>query len=297
MQPLLTVCIITYNHARYIRQAINGVLKQEVNFPISILIADDCSKDGTRDILIEYKEKHPDLINLILQEKNVGPAQNWVDLITAPSSKYIAYLEGDDYWIDKTKLQKQVNFLEANPDHSFCFHQAIRLSEQTSGYDVYPQNEISSFNAADFFKMITIPMGSLVYRKAVPIEVIKTHSHGDFLMLCSLLTHGKAYFIKEPMSVYRVHPNGVSYNHSSLGYVNKRLKELETEWEITALSQEVRNQVARIYMQHVLYKIDTYKKDISRVEIVKYMRRFINMRGADTDFSHFFSRLLKHLVK
>lgn len=296
MQPLLTVCIITYNHARYIRQAIQGVLLQEVNFPISILIADDCSKDGTRDILIEYKKKHPDLINLILQEKNVGPAQNWVDLITAPSSKYIAYLEGDDYWIDKTKLQKQVNFLEGNPDHSFCFHQAIRMNEQTSSYDVYPQNEISSFNAADFFKMITIPMGSLVYRKAVPIEVIKTHSHGDFLMLCSLLTHGKAYFLKEPMSVYRVHPNGVSFNHSSLSYVNKRLKELEIEWELPVLSQEVRNQVARIYMQHVIYKFDTYKQDISRFEIVKYMSQFRKMKGPDTDFKLFFSKLLKHLV-
>jgi glycosyltransferase involved in cell wall biosynthesis len=295
MQPLLTVCLITYNHEGYVRQAIEGALSQQVNFPISITIADDCSTDGTRAILLEYKEKHPDVISLILQEKNVGPAQNWVDLITSPTSKYIAYLEGDDYWIDKNKLQKQVDFMEANNDYSFCFHQAVRLNQQTSSYDVYPENTITSFNAADFFKMITIPMGSLVYRKAVPIEVIKTHSHGDFLMLCSLLTHGKAYFLKEPMSVYRVHPNGVSFNHSSLSYVNKRLRELEIEWALPALSHEVRNQVARIYMQHVLYKIDTYKKDISKLEILKYMNRFTKMRGPGTDFRHFYGRLIKHL--
>ncbi|HTH30415.1 MAG TPA: glycosyltransferase, partial [Lacibacter sp.] len=215
MSALLTVCLITYNHKRYIRQAIEGVLKQRVNFSIELLIADDFSTDGTRDILKEYQQRYPEFVKLILQEKNVGPAQNWTDLITAPTSKYIAYFEGDDYWIDEHKLQKQVDFMEANADHSFCFHQALRVNESTSQYDVYPQTALRSFNTQEFLQLITIPMASLVYRREVPIQIIKKHSHGDFLMLCSLLTHGKAYFFQEVMSVYRVHTNGVSFHHSS----------------------------------------------------------------------------------
>jgi glycosyltransferase involved in cell wall biosynthesis len=114
--PLVSVCLITYNHAKYIRDAIEGVLAQKVNFPIELIIADDFSTDGTRNILTEYKQKYPDLIRLILQEKNVGPHQNWMDLMQSPDSKYIAYFEGDDYWIDDSKLQKQTEFLENHED-------------------------------------------------------------------------------------------------------------------------------------------------------------------------------------
>ena len=105
-QPLLAVCLITYNHKTFIQEALEGVLMQKVDFPFKIIIADDYSTDGTRDILLQYKERYPDLITLILQQKNVGAAQNWIDLITAPKSKYIACFEGDDYWTDENKLQK-----------------------------------------------------------------------------------------------------------------------------------------------------------------------------------------------
>lgn len=295
MTPLLTVCIITYNHAGYIKQALNGVLAQKTNFPFSILVADDFSTDGTRDILLSYKEKYPESISLILQEKNVGPAQNWVDLITAPQSKYIAYLEGDDYWIDNNKLQKQVDFLERNADHSFCFHQALRIHEQSSAYDVYPQNKLRSFDARAFFKMITIPMGSIVYRKEVPIQVIKNHSHGDFLMLCSLLSYGKAYFFPEVMSVYRVHANGVSFKHGSLPYVTRRINELYIEGKLPALSDSVRNQIGRVYMEHTLNMFENYKREIPKTDVVRYAYRFLKMKGEG--IKTFLPALLRYLFQ
>ena len=129
MKPLLSVCLITYNHVKYIEQAIEGVMLQQVNFPWELIIADDCSTDGTREIVLRYQKKYPEIIKLILQEKNTGPTQNFMDLITYPSSKYIAYFEGDDYWTDPLKLQKQVDFLEANEDYSICFHEAMVLYE------------------------------------------------------------------------------------------------------------------------------------------------------------------------
>lgn len=114
-RPTVSVCLITYNHVAYIREAIDGVLAQEIDFPFELIIADDFSTDGTREILLEYKRNFPDKIKLILQDKNVGPHKNWTDLILSPDSKYIAYFEGDDYWIDKKKLQKQVDILEGSP--------------------------------------------------------------------------------------------------------------------------------------------------------------------------------------
>ena len=116
-KPLLSVCLITYNHANYIEQAIEGVLMQSVNFSWELIIADDFSTDGTREILLKYKEKYPNFIKLLLQEKNVGPGKNFSDLLNEPQSKYIAYFEGDDYWIDPLKLQKQVDFIESHPDY------------------------------------------------------------------------------------------------------------------------------------------------------------------------------------
>lgn len=115
--PLLSVCLITYQHASFIRQAIESVLMQKVNFHWELIIADDFSTDGTREILLGYKKKYSEFIRLILQEENVGATKNWMDLIKTPQSKYITCFEGDDYWIDPHKLQNQVDFLEANPEY------------------------------------------------------------------------------------------------------------------------------------------------------------------------------------
>ncbi|QNA44986.1 FkbM family methyltransferase [Lacibacter sediminis] len=278
MIPLLTVCLITYNHKQFIRQAIEGVLKQQVDFSFQLLIADDYSTDGTRDILVAYQQKHPDFIHLILQEKNVGPAQNWIDLITRPQSKYIAYFEGDDYWIDPLKLQKQVTFLEANEEYSFTFHQALRISEHSSEYDVYPVTDIRSFEAHTFFKMTTIPMASLVYRTNVPLTIRMNHRHGDFMMLCSLLTHGKAYFFNEVMSVYRVHTGGVSFNHFTAKYLEKRLIDLSVEVNLLEFSPAVRKEIAHTYVTHAILAVTFFRNELTKRQMVGYLVNSIKYR-------------------
>lgn len=145
---LLSVCLITYNHEKYIRQAIDSILSQQVDFEWELIIADDYSTDGTRDIILEYHLKYPDLIKLIFQKQNVGPARNWIDLISMPSSKYIAYLEGDDYWVDSYKLQKQVDFLEKNSDTLLCFAYTILVNSK--------DEVISNTNLALTSKTLTI---------------------------------------------------------------------------------------------------------------------------------------------
>lgn len=116
-RPMVSVGMLAYNHEKYISRALDSILMQEVSFDYEIVIADDCSTDGTRDIIWEYQKRYPNVIRPIFNEINLG-GQNSANVIrTACVGKYRATLEGDDYWVSTTKLQKQVNFLEENPDY------------------------------------------------------------------------------------------------------------------------------------------------------------------------------------
>ena len=123
-KPIVSICCITYNHENYIRDAIEGFLMQKTTFPIEIIIHDDASTDKTAEIVKSYAEKHPDLILPILQAENQYSKGIPISTYAYPKArgKYIAFCEGDDYWTDPYKLQKQVDFLESNPDCSWCFH-------------------------------------------------------------------------------------------------------------------------------------------------------------------------------
>jgi glycosyltransferase involved in cell wall biosynthesis len=206
MNPLLSVCLITYNHKDYIVQAIEGVLMQKVNFSFELIIADDFSTDGTREIILDYEKKYPSLISLILQKKNVGPLKNWLELIKTPKAKYIAYFEGDDYWTDFNKLQKQVDFLETNRDFVLCYHNTNIL--------------INGNLEDDYLKMKNIPQNSSYYDllcfgnfmqtssvvflnniKSFPFE--KGIQLNDYILWFWISQFGKIYRFNEIMSVYR----------------------------------------------------------------------------------------------
>jgi len=212
-KPLLSVCLITYNHANYIEQAIEGVLMQSVNFPWELIIADDFSTDGTREILLKYKEKYPNFIKLILQEKNVGPGKNFSDLLNEPQSKYIAYFEGDDYWTDPLKLQKQVDFLEANPDYGMV-HTKYKIFLELENKEVSISTPKDNYNS--FFKSILLgnyAIGTLTvcFRKEIYLgylEEIFPHSKewllGDLPLWLYISQNSKINYIDEVTSVYRV---------------------------------------------------------------------------------------------
>ncbi len=221
--PLLSVCLITYNHVKYIREAIDGVLMQKVNFSWNLIIADDFSTDGTREILLEYKEKYPEFIKLILQEKNVGAAQNWLDLLNAPESKYIAYFEGDDYWTDPLKLQKQVDFLEANEGYTLCFHNAFLLRNNKDKMKPFRESSKNIYYTKDVIvDKWFCPTASIVFKS----EAIKDSSimaknekivNGDMLLIFQVSLKGKLYFINEIMSVYRCNVmGGITDSQSSV---------------------------------------------------------------------------------
>ena len=114
---LSNVCIITYNQEKFISKAIDSVLNQETNFPFSLVIGEDKSTDRTREICLNYKEKYPEKIRLILNKENLGGRANFINAISHCSAKYVAICEGDDFWTNRNKLQRQVDFLEKHSNH------------------------------------------------------------------------------------------------------------------------------------------------------------------------------------
>jgi glycosyltransferase involved in cell wall biosynthesis len=212
-EPLLSACLITYNHARYVRQSIESILAQRADFAWELVVADDFSTDGTREILLEYKERYPQRIRLILQEKNVGPAKNWYDLITSPKSKYIALCEGDDFWGDTDKIQKQVDFLERNPDFIACFH-PVRVVDKDGRQIKKAKSSFVHNKDVSAHELITgrvLSTLSLCYRNVIkefPEEYHRSPTGDNFL--CSLLgNYGRAKFLSDiAPSCYRIHQGG-----------------------------------------------------------------------------------------
>jgi glycosyltransferase involved in cell wall biosynthesis len=210
--PLLSVCLITYNHVKYIAQAIDGVLMQKVNFAWELIIADDYSTDGTRDILISYQKKHPEFIKLILQKKNVGAYRNWMDMIAYPQGQYIAYLDGDDYWTDPLKLQKQVDFLEANPEFVICGHHTNELFNDTlrAPLNLGATNN-GVFTIEDLAKGNLVYSPSVVYRNGLIEQLppwFENASAGDYALHMLNARKGKIKYLPDTMAVYRIHTEG-----------------------------------------------------------------------------------------
>jgi len=129
--PLVSVKMITYNHAPYIAQAIEGVVKQETEYPFELIIGEDCSTDGTREIVFEFQKKYPDIIRVITSDKNVGMKQNGYRTTKACRGKYIAFCEGDDYWHRSDKLQLQVEYLEMHPECGIIYSDYDRYEVKT----------------------------------------------------------------------------------------------------------------------------------------------------------------------
>ncbi len=228
VKPLLSVCLITYNHVKYIREAIDSILMQKVNFSLQLIIADDFSTDGTRDILLEYKAKYPDFIKLILQSENVGARKNWTELMTSPDSKYISYFEGDDYWTDPNKLQKQVDFLEVNTDYSICTHNVSVMFYDSNDKLIRKVEWLGQEHRETYTVNDLLMYGSggatcsLLFRRSAidPFpEGFKILGGGDWALQIFCAEKGKMKYFKEIMGVYRKHSLGlVSTTKSTIIY-------------------------------------------------------------------------------
>ena len=145
IRPLISICCITYNHVNYIRECINGFILQKTNFTFEILIFDDASTDGTDKIIKEFSSTYSNIITFLQTENQWGKNDGFINyLLPAAKGKYIAICEGDDYWTDHLKLQKQVDFLERNHNYVMCFHNVKILENQVLHDDILNCKNISN---------------------------------------------------------------------------------------------------------------------------------------------------------
>ncbi|MDR2918155.1 MAG: GNAT family N-acetyltransferase [Tannerella sp.] len=213
----VSISCITYNHELYIRQCMEGFLMQKTDFNFEVLIHDDASTDDTANIIREYEQKYPDIIKPIYQIENQYSKGIIISVtynFPRAKGKYIALCEGDDYWTDPYKLQKQIDFLEANPDFSICFHNVkIREEENNCIVDDYITRDVPDIT--DIYQLVEdnyIHTPSVVFRKNE--DVIKELSSSkhyimDYVLHLLNARYGKIKKIPEDMAVYRVHVNGV----------------------------------------------------------------------------------------
>jgi glycosyltransferase involved in cell wall biosynthesis len=213
---MVSVCMITYNHEPFISQAIEGVLMQQSNFFFELVIGEDCSTDSTWEICEGYAQKHPEIIRLLPSERNLGMMPNFVRTLDICTGKYIALCEGDDYWIDPYKLQKQVDFLEENPDyglvHSECnfYYQKnsklIRSWNKKSKSDIPNGYIFEQLLVDNFIKTLTVCFRRELIQNTEFWVLIKGNNwlQGDYPMWLEFSRHTKFYYMPESLATRRV---------------------------------------------------------------------------------------------
>lgn len=223
-RPLLSIGMTVYNQEKYIARAIESILMQRVNFKYEIVIAEDCSTDRSREIVIEYAKRYPEVIRLILQEHNVGLREQSICLKKACRGIYRAHLEGDDYWVAYDKLQKQIDFLETHPDYVGVSGQ-IYCVDDNNKKCAFPYGALTSIYCfegdytIDHFQQWLLPShtGALLYRNIFyqcGSEFLDAYESydvmGDRKTALLLLAKGKVYVMPEEVSIRRISLNSAA---------------------------------------------------------------------------------------
>jgi glycosyltransferase involved in cell wall biosynthesis len=231
--PKVSVLTLTYNHEKYIAQALDSALEQVTDFHYEIVVSDDCSTDQTRAILINYQTRHPDRIRLLLNKHNLGMHKNAEQLFFAGKGQYLAIMEGDDYWTSPHKLQKQVTYLDQHPDCSLCFHNVTSISEQQlwEPRPHCPEHLLEKSTLEDLLLLNFIPTASVVYRKGLISEFppwLSKLGMADWPIHLLHAQHGYLGYLNEVMGVYRCHEQGVWISLTEPQRLQSIIKMLET---------------------------------------------------------------------
>lgn len=219
MKPKLSVICLAYNQQDYIRQALDGFVMQKTNFPFEVIVHDDASTDKTADIIREYQKRYPDIIKPIFQTENqFSRGSNIMTKFIWPNvrGKYVAMCDGDDYWTDGNKLQKQVDFLDTHPDYTICFHPVqVFWDDNKEPEYIYPKN-LKHVSLENLMRVNFIPNCSVVYRwcnigDQWPLDIYPW----DWYVHLWHAKNGKIGFIPSAMARYRRQPGGISFAYTN----------------------------------------------------------------------------------
>jgi glycosyltransferase involved in cell wall biosynthesis len=276
--PEVSVCVQTYNHEPYIKDCLEGILMQETDFSFEILLGEDASKDGTREICLKYANKYPDKIRLFLhhRENNIQIGGqptgrfNFLYNLYSAYGKYIALCEGDDYWTDPLKLQKQIEFMEDNKDCSLCFHNVMTTYENSNRENSIIIKDYDKSEWIDVREVISnkprIATVSMVFINKKVVEYFTnwaiTISAGEKAIQLSSTQVGKLFYINDVMAVYRSHSGGLSFDNDIIKRI-KIYKSLFREFNKTTKRKYIfysLKRVMRLKLKHILNLLKNFNK-------------------------------------
>ncbi|MGM1055655.1 MAG: glycosyltransferase [Bacteroidota bacterium] len=298
-KPFVAIYMITYNHESYIAQAVESIMMQQANFEYKLFIGEDCSTDGTREICTNLKEKHPNKIDLSLNAKNLGATLNAQQIYKAcfeSGAKYIAMLEGDDYWTDPLKLQKQVDFLEENEDFSMCFTSRQVFLEKSNVFnDELLSNEI--FTTESILRGVVPFTQTMVFRNIhnfrSEFQKYGNQYAGDRLISYIMSLSGKIGVLPDITAVYRFSEKGVwsSKDQNDLTFDN--LDSLQQFYRGIGLP------IDNFYFYEVLYQIHLrtlFGKAPDKVKIKTLLKIRNNYSVKNSNYIKFFGKYISDLT-
>lgn len=291
--PVVTVICVTYRHEKYIAEALESFISQKTNFPYQVFVGEDCGKDGTAQIVKDYAQRYPDIIIPFIREKNMGSVPNLLDLCSRVKSPYVAFCDGDDFWTDEYKLQKQYDYMQGNPDVMLCFHNVKILADEDWYYNEYynanengeiiiPQG-IPKFDSTkekysfdEYLLQHSVPgrFCSLFFRWDPPFEIpewVWGCKWGDLPLTLLRIGLGSVGFITDVMAVYRRNETGiVMFGNRDEDFINTR-----PVW--LYVLHYVRQYYIKNYNSYGLISIDSRIKQ----EMVNYLNTLCDVASAD----------------
>lgn len=302
-QPFVSICMITYNHTAYISAAIAGVLSQQLPYSFELIIGEDCSKDGTRGIVLEYQRRYPRVIRILTSAQNVGMLANHYRAIAAARGKYVAFCEGDDLWHRPDKLTKQIAILEADPNVSLVGSSYRRMSndgqvikeDRMRGLQAY--DEYLSYDDLVLDKVF-IPTVTACARRDLLFAILedseqcrdKTFLMGDLPLWLELSQRGKVRFIPEPLASYRHSVNSATRQRDPLAARRFAMSACEisyqmlSKYNLTSGSVETQRHQVRLARCQLKGAVQVGDRKIARLQVPRLRRLQGRLSALDAIF-------------
>jgi glycosyltransferase involved in cell wall biosynthesis len=252
--PKVSVSVITYNHERFIGQALDGILAQELDAGLEVLVGEDCSTDGTRSVIRERVARRPEIFRVREYPANVGARRNFLDGIEQARGEYIALLDGDDYWTSSTKLVDQVAMLDGDPTLSLSFHATRRTFDHSDRPDDlhHPRGRRHRYGLDDLASFMTIPVSSAVVRRSAVCSIPEWFMHapvGDRALWVVCATQGGLGYVDEVHGVYRVHEQSETSLRATTASIEQRIALINLLFEHNVVTNAVpwRRSLQRCY--------------------------------------------------
>lgn len=276
---MVSVFMMTYNHENYIAQALDSILMQKINFGYEIIVGEDCSTDRTREIILSYAQRKPDLFKLILHNHNVGATANQNAVLKACMGKYIAICEGDDYWTDPYKLQKQVDFLEANPDYGLIHSdfdkfftgtsQIVKAYNKTKKRTIPNGHIYNELFVGSYIATLTVCVRTALIREAREFLKSANIVVGDRALWMYVAAKSRIQYMNESTAVYRVNIESASHSLDAQKVINFYIASFDVRfWFIDNLNynKAVKQELIKNYNVGLLklaahYRIQKYAKE------------------------------------